>query len=69
MPQEPRTVLIVTLASTADVQATKERISEIEGVSDVDFNYLTQKIRVRYFGDGEKGPAIHAAILKVIGHR
>jgi len=69
MPEEPRTVLIVTLSSTVDIQTTKGRISEIEGVSDVDFNYFTQKLRVRYFGDGEKGPAIHAAIMKVIRDR
>jgi hypothetical protein len=69
MPAESKTVLIVTLGSTADFEAMRERISEIEGVTGLDFNYFTQKLRVRYFGDGEKGPAIHAAVMKVIGRR
>ena len=66
MPEEPRSILIVTLPLDADIQATKKLVSEIRGVSEVDFNYITHKLRVRYDGDGKEGPEIQDAIKKII---
>ena len=47
MPAESKTVLIVTLGSTADFEAMRERISEIEGVTGDAFRRVTLADRRR----------------------
>ena len=43
-----------------------KRISEISGVTDTDYSYLTQKLQVRYEGDQARLRKIALEIKKVL---
>jgi hypothetical protein len=66
MPASPRNVLIVRLAGVDDIEGVMKRISEISGVTDTDYSYLTQKLQVRYEGDQARLRKIALEIKKVL---
>jgi hypothetical protein len=58
--------LIVTLHTTDGFEATKRKILKIRGVNDVELNYISRKLRVRYGGRADENEEILFLIQSVI---
>lgn len=58
--------LIITIRSTGGIDTIRDEIQRIDGVSQVEFNYLSHKLRVRYYtvDSGDTQAKIRAIIAE-----
>jgi hypothetical protein len=66
MVEDSRGLLIFGLGVDRDVEETKRRVSEIDGVLGVDYNHVTRKLLVRYRGDSAGLRNVESRIKKVL---
>lgn len=65
MAAKRRNVLIVTVR-LEDMEAVKKRVSDVEGVTDIAYSYLTHKLHVKYEGDEVRLREIQELINKTL---
>lgn len=59
-------VLIVTIRA-GDIERVKRRVSEVAGVTDITYSYLTHKLHVKYEGDERRLYEIQSEIKRIVG--
>lgn len=59
-------MLIVTVRE-GDIDRVKKRVSEVAGVTDITYNYITHKLHVRYEGDERRLYEIQLEIRRILG--
>ena len=66
MVSEGRAVLILTLEGQKDIPLVEKRISQIGGVSAVEYSHMTHKLLVRYGGEVERMRKIEIEVKKAL---
>jgi hypothetical protein len=66
MGEDSRGLLIFGLEVDRDIEETKRRVLEIDGVLEVDYNHVTRKLVVRYRGDSASMRNVESRIKKVL---
>jgi hypothetical protein len=51
MGKVSRGVLIISVRAIDDIEGAKKRVSQVSGVVDTEYNYLTEKLHVTYEGE------------------